>query len=60
MDNGVKIMGAKKKSYSKPQIEKVQLVPEEAVLTGCKMAAPGSGKNSGKCNNNWVCSVAGS
>ena len=25
-----------RRPYSKPQIEKVQLVPEEAVLQGCK------------------------
>jgi hypothetical protein len=27
---------APKRTYSKPQIEKVQLVPEEAVLANCK------------------------
>ena len=25
-----------KRTYSKPQLEKVQLVPDEAVLTACK------------------------
>jgi hypothetical protein len=29
---------AKRRPYKKPEIEQVRLVPEEAVLTGCKMS----------------------
>jgi hypothetical protein len=36
-----------RKTYSKPQLEKVQLVVEEAVLTGCKTSSSG---NEGKCH----------
>ncbi len=36
--------GRKKKPYSKPEIKKVQLRPEEAVLGGCKWnVAPSPG-----------------
>ncbi len=34
--------GRKKKPYTKPEIKKVQLRPEEAVLGGCKFNTPGS------------------
>ena len=42
-----------KKSYKKPQIKQVNLVPEEAVLLGCKTAADASGKVAGvnNCGN---------
>jgi len=30
---------AKKKTYRKPGIKQVELVPEEAVLTNCKMGS---------------------
>jgi len=33
----------RKKFYSKPQIQQVKLVPEEAVLGGCKVADTGGG-----------------
>ncbi len=36
-----------KKPYSSPEIKKVDLTPEEAVLTGCKTAASPTGKNVG-------------
>ena len=29
----------KKKSYKKPQLQEVKLIPEEAVLTACKATA---------------------
>jgi hypothetical protein len=51
-----------KRPYQKPQIENVNLVPEEAVLTPCKVAGL---INSFIGNNCWVsgvinCSTAGS
>ena len=33
----------KKKSYKRPEIKAVNLVPEEAVLTGCKITMNASG-----------------
>ena len=48
-----------KKSYQRPEIKKVNLVPQEAVLTICK-AASGTAKNAGRtcrstgCINNTV------
>lgn len=40
-----------KKKYYKPEIKAVKLVPEEAVLTGCKTEATGKslGDDSGAC-----------
>lgn len=38
-----------KRRYQKPQIKKVKLVPEEAVLKVCK---PVNGSDLGKCNCN--------
>ena len=42
-----------KKKWSKPECEKVRLVAEEAVLTGCKMATGGAGPGNfkGACNS---------
>jgi len=37
-----------KKSYSKPQIKKVKLIPEEAVLGTCKNDL-GAGPNQSQC-----------
>jgi len=34
----------KKKSYKKPQLQEVKLVPEEAVLTNCKTTASRSNR----------------
>lgn len=34
-----------KKPYQKPTMAKVNLVPEEAVLIGCKQATGAGGKN---------------
>jgi|GEM_PF-1728461 len=39
-----------KKFYSKPQIKEVNLVPQEAVLLGCKTTADPSGKTAGQNN----------
>lgn len=33
---------AKKKTYSKPEIKQVELAPEEAVLTNCKIGGSGA------------------
>ena len=40
----------KRKSYQKPQIKQVNLVPEEAVLVGCKSPADPGGKLAGSNN----------
>lgn len=53
----------KKKYYRKPAIKQVDLVPEEAVLTACKLSMS-SGK-AGPAPNCWksvgvVCRIAGS
>ena len=42
----------KRKFYQKPQIKQVNLVPEEAVLVGCKSSADPTGKVAG--SNNLV------
>ena len=44
----------KRKTYRKPQVNQVKLVPEEAVLTACKLPGTASGssnKQSGSCVN---------
>lgn len=54
---------AKKKVYQKPQIKQVNLVPEEAVLAGCKVATdPGAiGKGGNICGGaSPVCQEPGS
>lgn len=38
-----------RRPYRKPQLEKVGLVPEEAVLSACKVAQ-GPGPGTGRCN----------
>lgn len=43
-----------KKSYSKPQIKKVKLIPEEAVLGGCKQAV-GANKTAARCASAATC-----
>ena len=52
----------KKKTYRKPQINQVSLVPEEAVLSGCKAIGTGDiNKNIGQCQNpNQSCMAVGS
>ena len=40
--------GKSKRLYNKPKISKVGLLPEEAVLAGCKIANTGK---TNKCNN---------
>lgn len=40
----------KKKVYQKPTIQKVKLMPDEAVLSGCKTSV-GSNRQSGKCRS---------
>jgi len=36
---------SKRKPYQKPEINQVELKPEEAVLTGCKMSTGAGGVN---------------
>lgn len=43
-----------RKVYKKPQIEKIKLVLEEAVLNGCKNQSPGvNGPDEGWCGYKW-------
>lgn len=50
-----------KKSYTKPEIKKVALVPEQAVLANCKTSKGGvSGTQGSNCNKPKPCSVLGS
>ncbi len=44
-----------RKPYQKPLIEEVDLKPEEAVLTGCKVAQG----NTGPAGKNPICAVGG-
>lgn len=39
----------KKKQYKKPEIARVEMKPEDAVLTACKTSAPGPNKSI-RCN----------
>ncbi len=42
----------KRKTYRKSQINQVKLVPEEAMIAGCKATGSGiSNRNSGTCAN---------
>ena len=43
----------KRKTYRKPQINQVKLVPEEAILAGCKAIGTGSSASrlAGDCPN---------
>jgi hypothetical protein len=53
----------KKKTYMKPQINKVKLATEEAVLQACKLTGTGSAgsKNDGSCKNlQFSCQAPGS
>lgn len=50
-----------RRSYRKPQLEQVQLVAEEAVLTNCKAVQTGApGKSNGKCVGGVLCQTLGS
>ena len=40
----------KRKPYQKPEIERVNLTPQEAVLVGCKTSASPTGKAAGRNN----------
>lgn len=48
MEEEVK-MERKKKKYTKPQVKRVELIPEEAVLSGCKSDTSNFGAFSNKC-----------
>jgi hypothetical protein len=50
---------ARKKPYVKPEIQRVVLRPEEAVLGSCK-TAQGSGPGGGRCNKPSPCSTIAS
>jgi hypothetical protein len=57
-----KEVGARpKKPYVRPEVQQVQLKPEEAVLGGCKISGGGSGPgNPATCNPLMIaCSVLG-
>jgi len=52
-----------RRPYRKPQMKQINLVPEEAVLVGCKSTADPSGKAAGSnnCGNRVdFCLAAGS
>ena len=46
-----------KKKWIRPECVKINLVPEEAVLTGCKTAAGGSSKMAHTACQNSKCST---
>lgn len=48
----------KKKAYQKPQLQEVKLVPEEAVLAGCKTTATARTGNSRPCGPTSSCTGA--
>jgi hypothetical protein len=50
VDELEKESGKTKKPYLKPEVKKVPLRPEEAVLGGCLKAASGGGPVSANCN----------
>ncbi|MDO8722981.1 MAG: hypothetical protein Q7J31_12285 [Syntrophales bacterium] len=47
--------GEIRKQYKKPQITKVKLEIEEAILAGCKVTAAGQGSGTKNCTNNPKC-----
>ena len=50
-----------KREYESPQVERVPLVAEEAVLNNCKCAAPQlDGPPTGWCSETGACSSVGS
>ena len=53
------IQDKKKKPYEKPEVKKVPLKPEEAVLGFCKMPTI-SGPLQGICNSPTTCETLGS
>jgi hypothetical protein len=53
----------RRKPYRKPQVNQVKLMPEEAVLAGCKLTGTGaaSRNNDGTCKNaSFECQAQGS
>ena len=50
--------GKVRKPYKKPGIKKVRLIPEEAVLTTCKVNTSDSGPGT-TCGGGGACKVAG-
>lgn len=46
---------AKKKSYQKPQVKEVKMVPKEAFLASVCKAAGGSSQQAGRCRSNKGC-----
>ena len=59
MKNKKAVVQKQKKSYMKPEIKKVQLRPEEAVLGGCKIDGPGAGPFQARCDKPASCSTIG-
>jgi hypothetical protein len=49
----------RRKPYSKPEVKRVQLRPEEAVLGGCKIAGGGPGAFQAICSAPVNCSTIG-
>ena len=46
-----------KRPYKKPEISKVRLVPEEAVLAGCKISGTGKPRAPGRCTGACVSAI---
>jgi hypothetical protein len=55
MDTNTADRPARKKPYAKPEVKRVMLRPEEAVLAACKTAKT-SGAGQGRCNIPSPCS----
>lgn len=62
------MVAIKKKTYKRPEITRVKLNPEEAVLTACKTSRPGPGdivwcspriKPLPFPNRDWWCDICG-
>lgn len=48
---------AKRKAYWKPEMKQVELAPEEAVLSGCKLGQPSGGKTTTCAINKAGCTL---
>lgn len=44
-----------RRSYQKPQIKEVKLIPEDAVLQNCKSATPVTASKAGRCQSAAAC-----
>jgi len=49
-----------KKKWSRPECNKVKLIPEETVITGCKTTGTVTTGKIANCNPTWNCHTASS